>query len=54
MKLSYAEDPEGVIAREESRRKKAQGVFEISEPHELLFSQGISSMRTFVLCCGFV
>lgn len=40
MKLSYAEDPEGVFAREESRRKKDLGIFEISEPHELLFSQG--------------
>jgi hypothetical protein len=40
MKVSYVEDREGTAAREEARRKKENGVFVISEPHELLFSNG--------------
>ena len=38
MKVSYSEDPEGVAARADSRRKKALGIFEVSSPHELLFT----------------
>ena len=38
MKLSFVADKDGELARLDSRRKREQGVFEISEPNELLFT----------------
>ena len=37
---AFVEDQEGVKARAESRRKRAEGVHEFSEPHELVFARG--------------
>jgi len=49
MKQTFVADRDGDVARADARRKKLQGVFEVSCPHELLFTQVSKEVLTKVM-----